>query len=91
MLGTLVSTRRATTLAFAQAGSMVAIRATLARTAMIFAARSDPSAIVLTATEQEPIAQKRVPFKMNRCLNSTQKPKAFASFSPGLERNETLG
>jgi hypothetical protein len=38
----------------------VAIRATLARTAMIFAARSDPSAIVLTATEQEPIAQESV-------------------------------
>src|SRR5215813_9774920 len=50
MAGTLVSTRLATTFAFAQSGSMVAMRATLARTAMIFAARSDPRAIVLTAT-----------------------------------------
>jgi branched-chain amino acid transport system permease protein len=49
--GALVSTRRATTLAFAQAGSTAATRATLARTAMIFAARSDPRAIVLIATD----------------------------------------
>jgi len=45
-----VVTARATTFASAQAESMDAMRATLARTAMIFAARSDPKAIVLTAT-----------------------------------------
>ena len=45
-----VVTDRATTFASAQAESMAAIRATLARTAMIFAARSDPRAIVLTDT-----------------------------------------
>src|ERR1044072_1357698 len=49
--GTVTSTRRATTLAFAHAGSIVATRATLARTAMIFAARSEPKAIVLVGTE----------------------------------------
>src|SRR6185503_21263580 len=47
----LVSTRRATTFALAQSGSIAAMRTTLARTAMIFAARSDPSAIVLIATD----------------------------------------
>src|ERR1043165_8818476 len=50
MAGMLVSTRRATTFALAQSGSMAAIRATLARTAMIFAARSDPRAIVFWGT-----------------------------------------
>src|SRR5690348_4339839 len=44
--GTVVSTRRATSFASAQEGSTAATRATLARTAMIFAARSDPRAIV---------------------------------------------
>ena len=64
MAGTLVSTRRATTLAFAQSGSIVAIRATLARTAMIFAARSDPRAIVFSATATEAIAHEPVSLKM---------------------------
>jgi hypothetical protein len=43
---------------------MVAIRATLARTAMIFAARSDPRAIVISATAREAIAQEPVSLKM---------------------------
>src|SRR5690242_7417120 len=64
MAGTVVSTRRATTLAFAQSGSIVAIRATLARTAMIFAARSDPRAIVLSVTAREAIAQEPTSLKM---------------------------
>ena len=41
-----MSTRRATTFALAQDESMAATRATLARTAMILAARSEPRAIV---------------------------------------------
>src|ERR1700754_2962090 len=49
--GTVVSTRRATTFTSDQPGSIVAIRETLARTAMIFAARSDPIAIVFIDTE----------------------------------------
>jgi hypothetical protein len=49
-----VVTARATTFASAQAESMAAMRATLARTAMIFAARSDPRAIVLTDTNARP-------------------------------------
>src|SRR5262249_25143308 len=48
--GTLVVTVRATTFASAQVGSTEAMRATLARTAMIFAALSDPKAMVLTGT-----------------------------------------
>src|SRR5258708_26170947 len=48
--GMFVVTVRATTFSSAQAASMAAMRATLARTAMIFAARSDPRAIVLTDT-----------------------------------------
>src|SRR5215813_7261466 len=47
MEGTFDSTRRAMTFTFAQSGSMVAIRATLARTAIIFDARSEPSAMDL--------------------------------------------
>src|SRR5689334_25302856 len=47
MAGTFDSTRRAMTFAFAHSGSIVATRATLARTAIIFDARSDPSAMVL--------------------------------------------
>src|SRR5258705_8720236 len=49
--GRLVVTERATTVASDQPESMAAIRAMLARTAMIFAARSDPKAIVLTGTD----------------------------------------
>jgi hypothetical protein len=45
--GALISTGRATILIPAHAGSMVATRVTAARTAMILAARSDPSAMVL--------------------------------------------
>jgi hypothetical protein len=49
--GTLTSTLLATTFASFQSGSIAAMRATLARTAIIFDARSDPSAIVLVDTE----------------------------------------
>src|ERR1044072_6828941 len=46
MEGTFDSTRRAMTFAFAQSGSTAATRAMLARTAIIFDARSEPSAMV---------------------------------------------
>jgi hypothetical protein len=49
--GTLTSTRRATTFASTHEGSIVATRDTLARTAIILAARSEPNAIVLAGTK----------------------------------------
>ena len=47
MAGALVVTARATTLALAHWESIAAMRSTHARTAMIFAARSEPRATVL--------------------------------------------
>ena len=68
---------------------MVAIRATLARTAMIFAARSDPRAIVLSATEQEAIAQEPVLCKsdlsVGLCVSFTH-----TGLKPGVNEKDPL-